>query len=258
MAAEMGFSGVDLTVRPKGHVLPEDVKRTLPNATRDINEGGSKCEMITTSIEDVNNPLDVDILEAASKSGVKYYRTGWYKYPEGQSMPEALEGYQNQINELGVLNKKLGIVGCYQNHAGRSVGGSYWEMKKLLEEVDRDYFGAQYDIRHATVEGGLSWENGFQLLYPQIKVIVLKDFKWGKVDGKWRPVNKPIGEGMVDFDKYFKLLKKYKLKPPVSLHLEYPLGGAEHGHQIISIDKKVVFDAMKKDLNKIQQLWKNA
>ena len=61
-----------------------------------------------------------------------------------------------------------------------------------------------------------------------------------------------------DFDKYFKLLKKYNLKPPVSLHLEYDLGGAEKGLSKISVDKKVVFDAMKKDLKVIQILWQNA
>ena len=107
-------------------------------------------------------------------------------------------------------------------------------------------------------EGGHSWVNGLNLLQKHIKVIVLKDFKWGKVNGKWKAVNVPIGEGMVDFDSYFKLLKKYKLKPPVSLHLEYDLGGAEKGYSNISVDKKVVFDAMKRDLKALQILWRNA
>ena len=63
---------------------------------------------------------------------------------------------------------------------------------------------------------------------------------------------------MVNFDKYFKLLKLYNLNPPVSLHLAYDLGGAEKGNKEISIDKKIVFEAMKSDLKKVQQLWKNA
>ena len=50
--------------------------------------------------------------------------------------------------------------------------------------------------------------------------------------------SKARGEGMVDFDTYFKLLKSYGLQPPVSLHCEYPLGGAEKGKYEISIDKK--------------------
>ncbi|WP_142786386.1 sugar phosphate isomerase/epimerase family protein [Changchengzhania lutea] len=258
MAAEMGFSGVDLTVRPKGHVLPETVKSDLPIAVKEIKEGGSNCKMITTSIESVNNTLDMDILQSASKCGIKYYRTNWFKYIEGKSMLDTLKMYQEEIYKLGNINEKLGLVGCYQNHAGKNVGASYWEIKKIIETVNPEYFGAQYDIRHAMVEGGFSWENGLQLLHPNIKVIVLKDYKWDKVNGSWQAVNVPIGEGMVDFDKYFKLLKHYKLKPPVSLHLEYDLGGAEKGNSTLSVDKKVVFDAMKKDLNAIQEIWKQA
>lgn len=258
MAAEMGFSGVDLTVRPNGHVLPENVKNDLPKAVKEITDGGSVCELISTNVESINNPLDVDIVQTAGKLGIKYYRSNWYRYPEGKSMLDALEMYKQQIEELSLLNKESGIIGSYQNIDGTAVGSSFWEVKMILEKADLGFFGSQYDIRHAMVEGGFSWENGFHLLLPHIKVIVLKDYKWGKVNGKWDTINTPIGEGMVDFDKYFKLLKKYQLNPPVSLHVEYPLGGAEKGNRSISVDQKVVFDAITRDLNRIQKLWKDA
>ena len=77
MAAEMGFSGVDLTVRPKGHVLPEEVIKVLPKAIKDIQKGGSICKMITTSIESTANPLDVDIIKTAAKENVEFYRTNY-------------------------------------------------------------------------------------------------------------------------------------------------------------------------------------
>lgn len=258
MAAEMGFSGVDLTVRPKGHVLPELVKVDLPKAISEIKSAGSNCQMITTSIESVHNSLDVAIIKTAAKLGVNYYRTHWFKYIEDRALEDSLEIYKQRIKELSNLNREQNIIGYYQNHAGKNIGSSFWEIKKILEAADFNYFGTQYDIRHAIAEGGHSWENGLKLLQSNIKGIVLKDFKWGKVNGKWKPINVPIGEGMVDFNTYFKLLKKYRLKPPVSLHLEYDLGGAEKGHSRISVDKKVVFDAMIKDLNKVQQLWKEA
>lgn len=258
MAAEMGFSGVDLTVRPKGHVLPELVKTDLPKAIADIKSGGSHCEMITTSIESVDNQFDVDIIKTAALNGIKYYRTNWFEYLQDKPLEASIEIYKNQIKELSHLNAEHNIIGCYQNHAGVKVGASFWEIKAILELANTNYFGTQYDIRHAMAEGGHSWVNGLNILQKHIKVIVLKDFKWGKVNGQWKAINVPIGEGMVDFDKYFKLLKKYKLNPPVSLHLEYDLGGAEKGSSKISVDKKVVFDAMKRDLNTIQKLWKNA
>ena len=258
IAAELGFSGVDLTVRPNGHVLPEMVKTDLPKAVSEIEKGGSICKMITTSIESVDSPLDVDILKASSKSGIEFYRTNWFPYIDGKLMTETLEIYKEQIRKLGLLNEELGLIGCYQNHAGIKVGSSFWEVKKILETVNPAYFGAQYDVRHGMVEGGYSWENGFKLLHSQIKVIVLKDFKWAKLNGKWEAINVPIGEGMVDFDKYFKLLKKYKLNPPVSLHLEYDLGGAEKGNRDITVDEKVVFRAMERDMNRVQNIWREA
>ena len=127
------------------------------------------------------------------------------------------------------MNKELGLTGCYQNHAGDSVGSSIWELWELLKEADKQYMGLQYDIRHAVVEGGLSWQNGLRLVQSQIKTMAIKDFY--VAEEKWRmdPLDIPIGEGMVDFKTYFKLLKQYKVNVPVSLHLEYPLGGAEHG-----------------------------
>jgi len=258
MAAELGFDGLDLTVRPKGHVLPENVKTDLPQAIRDIKEVGSSCEMMTTAISDVANPLDVETIKVAAANGVKYYRSDWFKFKEDRSLEASLEYYQEKVKHLSELNEAHTIIGCYQNHSGTKVGASIWEVKKILETANPTFFGAQYDIRHAVAEGGRSWPNGMKLIKDHIKTIVLKDFKWGQVNGKWKIINVPIGEGMVDFTRYFKLLKNYGLKPPVSLHLEYPLGGAEKGRYEITVDKKVVFDAMRRDLAAIQGMWNEA
>ncbi len=256
--AAMGFDGIDLTVRKGGHVEPLKVKTDLPKAVDEIKKGGSKVTMMSTTIEKVSNPLDVDVLNTASECGIKYYRPNWFKYPEGKTLPESLDMYALQIKELSLLNKKLGIIGCYQNHAGNLVGGSLWEVYKILELANKEYFGSQYDIRHAKVEGANSWVNGLELIHKQIKTIVVKDYKWGIINGKWELINVPIGDGMVDFTKFFRMLKNYQIKVPVSMHCEYDLGGAEKGNRTISVYPQVVFDAMTKDLNAIQKLWKEA
>jgi len=257
-ARELGFSGVDLTVRNKGHVLPEKVKIDLPKAIEAIKKAGSTCNMITTSVESIQSQTDVAVLKTASECGITFYRTNWFEYSKNLNMVESIQKYKRQLDELIVLNKELGLVGCYQNHAGKKIGASFWEIYQLLEGLDSNFFGTQYDIRHAMLEGTYSWENGLKLLKPYIKTIVLKDCKWEKINGVWKVVNVPIGEGMVNFDSYFKLLKMYNLMPPISLHLEYDLGGAEKGSTEILIDKQVVYDAMKKDLITIQKLWRAA
>lgn len=258
MTAAMGFSGLDLTVRPNGHVLPENCKRDLPRALATIQNAGIECKLITTSIEGAEKQVDRDLIQLAAEGGVKYYRMNWFNYRPNTLMQVTLNQYKEQLRVLSLFNKKHGIIGCYQNHAGTKVGSSFWEVKQLLERVDPTYFGAQYDIRHAVVDGGKSWPNGLRLLKEHIKTIVIKDFKWTKHHGKTQLVNVPLGEGMVDFKAYFQFLKAAQLHPPVSLHIEYPLGGAENGETSINIDKQVVFDAMKRDLKRLQELWEEA
>ncbi len=257
-AREMGFDGVDLTVRPGGHVQPQNVQVDLLRAVSAIEAAGSRCSLMTTAVEGVQKTQDMEVLEVAASQGIKYYRTNWYRYQDQEPMQKTLEKYARQITELSRVNKELGLVGCYQNHAGTMVGASLWEVAALIENAESENFGVQYDIRHATVEGGLSWPNGLRRIHTAVKTIVLKDFMWARVKGKWRAVSTPIGEGMVDFLAYFKLLKKYNIRVPVSLHLEYPLGGAEHGKRQITVDQSRVYEAMKKDLNTVRELWKKA
>ena len=48
---KVGFDGVDLTVRSKGHVLPERVAEDLPKAVRTIRARGRQVPMITCGID---------------------------------------------------------------------------------------------------------------------------------------------------------------------------------------------------------------
>ncbi len=257
-AAEMGFAGVDLTVRPDGHVLPENAIADLPKAINEIQKGGSTCTIITTAIGSVDQEFTSDILKSAAQNKVSFYRCNWFTYDSKVEMQKTLQNYQNQLYDLSQLNKKLGITGCYQNHAGTRVGASMWEIESLLQKVDTSFFGVQYDIRHATVEGALSLKNGLRLIHKNIKTIVVKDFKWVNKNGTWQIENTPIGQGMVDFDTFFKLLKKYEIHVPVSLHVEYDLGGAEKGKRKIAVSKDIVFQAIQKDLKMVQQFWREA
>ncbi len=257
-AVEMGFDGLDLTVRPNGHVLPEKVGEDLPKAVAAMKKYGMVPRMMTTNVWDLKDSLQEMVLETAGTLGFTHYRTGWLNYPEDRTITESQALYRQQATALEVLNKKLGLIGCYQNHAGNHVGAPIWDLIPIFEATKNEHIGAQYDIRHAVVEGGNSWELGLRQIKPFIKSLVIKDFKWGQVGGKWKPVNTPLGEGMVDFNRYFSLLKKYKINVPVSLHLEYALGGAEHGATKLSTDKKEVFNRMKKDLIFLKEAWQQA
>src|SRR3954466_14686708 len=55
VAAQIGFDGIDLTVRPEGHVLPERVETDLPKAIEAMLKVGLTPLLMTTAIEDAGN-----------------------------------------------------------------------------------------------------------------------------------------------------------------------------------------------------------
>jgi sugar phosphate isomerase/epimerase len=253
-AVRTGFDGVDLTVRPKGHVLPENVRKDLPRAIKAIRKSGLLADRMTTAIISADDPLTVDILETASELGVTNYRMGWLNYDPVISVQENLEKCKTQLAKLAGLNKRYGLKAAYQNNAGEGVGGPVWDIGVMLDGIDNAYIGVRYDIRHATVEGGKSWPVSMKYIADRINSFDIKDFIWKEIDGTWQPFNVQIGDGMVDFERYYQLIKEHHIQGDFTLHLEYPIGGAEHGATELSDSPEVVISAMKHDLSKLREL----
>ncbi|MCF2950069.1 sugar phosphate isomerase/epimerase [Paraglaciecola aquimarina] len=258
-AANIGFDGVDLTVRPKGHVLPERVTEDLSRAVEGLKSANFSPNMMTTAITDVHQQDSKAVISTAGQLGFKVYRMGYYRFNQDSKPPQALKEFNQKLKELAVINKQANIKGAYQNHAGVSfVGAQVWDIWHMLEDVDTEYMGCQYDIRHASVEGAQSWPVTFNMLRNNINSLVLKDYKWQKVNSKWKLKNVPIGQGMVDFKGYFAILKSLDINLPVSMHFEYDLGGAEHGAKKIAGNGADVFAAMQRDVEQVRLLWQQA
>ncbi len=246
--AELGFNGIDLTVRPKGHVLPENVARDLPRAFEVINKAGIETVMITTAIKDASDPKDQLILKTAGDLGIPYYRMGWFKYDKSIAIQKNLEKFQVELQKLAEINQKYNIRGAYQNHAGDSFGSPVWDLGMILDKISSPWLGCQYDIRHATVEGAKSWPVGLKYLARHINTIDIKDFIWKKNGDEWRVENVPLGKGIVDFDRFFAILDDLEVNAPLSIHYEYDIGGAEHGAREIKTAPEKVIAALKQDL----------
>ena len=256
-AKKIGFDGVDLTVRPKGHVEPEAAAKDLPKAVAAIRDAGLQAKMMTSDVNNVDDPVNLQVLKTAAGQGIKYYRTAYYKFPkqvEG-SYRQNMDRFKQQWDALGGMNRELGLHGAYQNHAGTNLGSYVTDIAYLLGGCDPRWLGCQYDIRHATIEGGTAWPLGLQWLKDHISIIAMKDFAWGMKNGKAVPVNVPMGEGVVDFKRLFELFREYGIHPLVSLHYEYDLGGADKGAREISWPRQKVYDAMRKDLEFLHAAW---
>jgi L-ribulose-5-phosphate 3-epimerase len=247
-AKKIGFNGIDLTVRPGGHVLPENVEKDLPRAVSQIKSQGLTVPMITTAITNADNPLTHAILKTASKMGIKVYRMGWWRYEKGRSIKSQIAEKREEMLKMNTLNEKYKIQGGYQNHAGNYVGAAVWDLAEILKGIDPKWTGVQFDIRHATVEGAFSWPFTFELVAPHINSLDIKDFAWQEINNEWKVVNVPLGKGIVDFNQFFELMKRHSISRDYSIHYEYDLGGAEHGRLPTKLTMEELALAMRKDL----------
>jgi len=246
--ASMGFDGIDLTVRPGGHVEPASVEEDLPKVVERVRKAGIDVFMLTTSILSVDDPHAERILRTAAGLGIPLYRPGWLVYNEDRTVEENLEAYRLQLGELADLNRSCSIRGTYQNHAGRWVGAAVWDLWLLLKEIDADWLGCQYDIRHAVLEGANSWPTALRLIRPFINSLVVKDFAWEGSSGKWEARSVPLEQGVVDFDHFLSLLGGLERPLPICIHFEYPLGGADQGERKLTVPAEDVIGAMRRDL----------
>lgn len=263
-AAEIGFDGVDLTLRKGGHIEPERAEQDLPKVAEIVRKAGLILPMVTAGIVDAGSPHAETMLRAMKSVGVKSYRWGNLRYADGQPMapqlPTQLDALKRDVAKLADLNRKYDVCAMYHTHSGNEVGAAIWDLWMILKDLDTNRVAVNYDVCHATIEGGLgAWVRSAQLVAPMMRGVAIKDFRWERDSkGEWRAQKCPLGEGMVNFKRFFAILKAAKFSGPVQLHCEYPLGGAENGARTLTIDKAKVIAAMRKDLNVLRGWLKDA
>lgn len=247
---EANFDGADLTVRPGGHVEPDQAGSVLPKVVQKLQKHGISMPMVVTKITDHTAKGLDDLLKALSDNGVKYYRMGYFTYDYAISMGKNIENFHNALKGLEEKNAKYNICGAYQNHAGTRLGASIWDLWLSLKGLDPNFISCQFDVRHATFEGGRSWENDFRCIKDFVRTTVVKDFYWEKNDkGNWTNHNTLMGEGMVDFEKYFKLYHELKINGPISNHSEYPLITKEESTLSKKEKMKIAIKRLKHDVD---------
>ena len=238
--ADLGFVGIEATVRRKGHVLPERVEEDLPKLVEALKKRGLEVTTMASDVVSPDQPLTEKVLRTAKSLGIGSYRMGYYRYDLKKPILPQLDEIRPQVEELAAFNRDLGVTAFYQNHSdAKYVGATLWDIQGLIKNIPRSEIGLAFDIRHATIEAGLSWPVLYNLCKPHIGALYVKDFVWNGKKAK----HVPLGQGRVD-PKFFGMVKADGLDVPISLHVEY-LG--EEGTQ-------ANIDALRRDL-KVLEGW---
>jgi len=241
---EFGFDGVDLTVRPKGHVLPQNAARDLPRAVAAIRAHGVSVPMITTGLTAPDDPAAEPTLRAAGGLGIPFFKVGYTRYKEANILDQ-LAACKPDLAGLVAIGKEHGVAAGYHNHSGNFLGAAVWDIREMMRDLDPKWAGHYFDPCHATIEGGkFGWRASLDIALPRLNMIAVKDFYWEKRDGEWNVNWCPLGEGMVDWDRFFGIIAKARFTGAISLHVEYD---ADDEHDAIAKDlaflKRKVSDA---------------
>ena len=249
---ELGIPGVDLTTRPKGHVLPERVTEDLPKAFKALKNEGIETSMITTGLTSINDPAARPTLYTAAKLGVEYFKLGYYRYQDDISrLDKKLDEVKREIEGLAGVAQHAKIQGGFHNHSGPYVGSAMWDHWWLMRDTDPRWMGFYFDPCHATIEGGYAnWKIGFYRLVSRLKMVATKDFYWEKRGSEWRRHMCPLGEGMVDYPEFFKMLAASGFSGPISLHVEYEIEAPTE-----SARREKVLAAIERDYKYLKKVY---
>ena len=251
--AMAGLDGLDLTVRRNGKVEPERVEEDLPRVVEAGKRSNLATDLIVTGILGTEERVTETVLKTASALGVKHYRLGYYDYDLSAGILKSLEAIRERLRSLSDMNRHYGIQAGYQNHSGGRVGSPGWDVWELVKDFPPATISSQFDVRHAMVEGNRSWVFILHLLSKNIGSLAIKDFTWQLGNGSARIVNVPLGEGLVNWDLYFKTLKDLNINAPVTLHVEYPLLSAEEDALPLLKKQKLYVERIKKEVRFIRE-----
>ena len=225
---DLGVTGLDLTVRPGGHVLPDRIRTDLPQAAETVAQHGLKIVQITSNVT-TDDQYGRDLFETAGELGIRRIKLGYYRDdPQNSNLRGQLKQVQKKLRTLAKLVADQNVLPCVHIHSGGYLPSHGTLLYLMLQEFEPGELGAYVDTLHMSLEGGgAGWRQGLQLLAPWITLCAVKNYvltekprdqagqqRWG-----WK--NCPLADGVSPLPDFMKTLQQLGYRGPFSLHSEY-------------------------------------
>jgi sugar phosphate isomerase/epimerase len=226
----------------------------LPKAAAAFRDEGMSIPMISTNLTSARDATAGPILSTMNKLGIRYFKLGYYHYQDVSQWEADLNTQRQDLAGLLELAGQNKVHAGLHNHAGASIGGALWDAWEFLRPLDAERVGFYFDPAHASLEGVKhSWKLNFQRISPRLKMVAIKDYVWEKDKNGWRTRWCPVGEGLVNWPEFFRMLVKFPFPGPLSVHIEYNPGGSTRTERI---DNNLA--AAQRDVNFVRQHLKDA
>jgi L-ribulose-5-phosphate 3-epimerase len=233
----MGFDGVEITVQTGGHVpLEGDIDLHLERSIEAMTGAGIEVPVVSTSLTTATTKALQTIMWWVSEMGVPIFRPGHWKIQDGNVAASAMAA-QREIAWLAQLARNTKLSVALHNATSDFVGSNVADLNALIRPFD-PLIGLDFDIGYATAmsdaAGGLA---ALQMALPRLKMATVRDVMWTKdADGARKLTQCPIGEGIVDWPKFFGALAQANFSGPITLQVEY-----QPKEELVAIRKDLAF-----------------
>jgi len=224
---EIGLDGLDLTVRPGGHIEPANVTVELPLAVKAARDNDLEILFLTTAITD-DDEAAKRVLATAAEQGIDRVKMGYYRYEQFGTLAKKIKMIRSRIAKVARLADRYDVLPCVHIHSGRTIPSHGTQLYEIIRDFSPQEVGAYVDPLHMTLEGGGDgWRQGLDLLAPWIALVAVKNFAWhsGERDDKgqlrWHTKKVPIADGVCPLPAFIATLKQIGYAGTYSLHSEY-------------------------------------
>jgi len=224
---QIGVDGLDLTVRPGGHIEPRNAKRELPLAGKTAKQHGLKIMMLTTAITTPNQQA-TDILTACRDLGIAKIKLGYHRAGEFGNLSRRMDEVRKSLATIADFAAPFGVLPCVHVHSGPTIPSNGFVLHQLIKDLPPDRIGAYLDSYHMTITGGNGgWRQAVETLKPWIALVALKNFKWHaqKRDDigqqRWTTDYCRLADGIAPIPDFIRTVQQAGYKGFYTLHTEY-------------------------------------
>jgi sugar phosphate isomerase/epimerase len=228
--AMMGFDGVELAVQPGGHIpLEGDIDLHLERAIEAMTGSGLDVPVLSSSVTSAQSKELRTVMGWGGEMGIPIFSPG--QWPTTGDGVAANIMAQREISMLGQLGHAARMQIAVHNATPNFVGSSIPAFDAIVRPFD-SVVGFNFDVGFAAAYGAPAGAEAtavnaalvasLRLALPRLKMCTARDCAWTKAeDGSMTLKECALGEGMVDWDKFFTALAQANFTGPITLQTGY-------------------------------------
>ena len=217
---KLGFSLIELPVRPGFPCEPDDIEAQLPRTVSMLADEGVRVLNATVSL-----PLDDERLYVAcAAAGISMNRVIFSR--NGKNYWDAEADARRQLDAALPFCEQYGVQIGVQHHYGTSMPVNAMGLHHLVSDYDPAYVGAIWDPAHSALEG-MEPEPALEVVESHLCVVNLKNAYWRRVSGpeaavaEWKRYFTSGRQGRSSWKRVADKLKQMDYTGPICFSAEY-------------------------------------